>query len=84
MMEEEKPCCPAAAVRKIRRIDIKGIEVGIAQLDEVIEKVAALGLTNEEEIDMALLKEIKIYNYVPANKEPAYRQAILEEYAKRK
>ena len=83
-MEEKKPCCPAAAVRKIRKIDIKGIGVGIALLDEVIEKVAALDLTNDEDIGRALLKETKIYNYVPASQEPAYRQAILEEYAKRK
>lgn len=83
-MEEEKPCCPAAAVRKIRKIDIKGLEVGIAQLDKIIEKVAAQDLTNNEEIGRALLKETKIYNYIPANKEPAYRQAILEEYARRK
>jgi hypothetical protein len=84
MSDEEKPCCPAAAARSIEKIDVDGQEVGIAQLDQIISKVAALGLRSEEEVGRALLKEVKIYNYVPASKEPEYRQAILEEYAKRK
>ena len=84
MADEEKPCCPAAAVRSIKKIDVDGHEVGVAQLDQIISKVASLGLRSEVEIDRALLKEVKIFNYVPASKEPEYRKAILEEYAKRK
>ncbi len=82
-MEEEKPCCAAAAARRINKIVVNGQAVGIAQLDEIIGKVAAMGLASEEEIGRALLKEVKIYNYVPANREPDYRRAILEEYARR-
>ena len=82
-MKEEKPCCAAAAARKIKRITVNGQAVGIAQLDDIFNKVAAMGLTSDEEIGRALLKEVKIYNYVPASKEEEYRNAVLEEYAKR-
>lgn len=81
-MEEEETCCPASAARKIKKIEIDGLEVGIAQLGETISKVAALGLTNEKDVGQLLLKETKIYNYVPTSKESGYRLALLKEYAR--
>jgi hypothetical protein len=84
MTEEEKPCCPTSAARNIKKIEVDGQEVGIAQLDQIINKVAALGLRSEEEVGRALLKEVKIFNYVPASKEPDYQRAIIKEYSKRK
>ena len=59
-------------------------EVGIARLDETIGKVAAMGLSDEQEIGRALMKEVKIYNYVPTSKESDYRLVILKEYVERK
>ncbi|MBI0583202.1 MAG: hypothetical protein ISF22_03140 [Methanomassiliicoccus sp.] len=82
-MKEEKPCCAAAAARKVKRIMVNGQAVGVAQLDEICSKVDAMGLTSDEEIGRALLKEVKIYNYVPAGREEEYRRAVLEEYARR-
>ena len=84
MMDEEKPCCAAAAARKIKKIVDQWPGVGIAQLDEIIDKVAAMNLVYDGMIGRALLKEVKIYNYIPASIESDYRQAIMEEYARRR
>lgn len=84
LMEDEKPCCAASAARKIGKVMIGGQEVGIAQLDDILARVAALSLDDDEAIGRALLKEVKIYNYVPAGKEPDYRMAMMEEYARRR
>lgn len=82
-MDDEKPCCAAAVARKIRKVIIGDCEIGIAHLDVIIAKVAALNLNDEEAIGRALLKEVKIYNYVPTGKELDYEQAIMKEYVKR-
>lgn len=84
MMDDEKPCCAASAARKIKKVLIGGQEIGIAQLDEAIERVAALDLGDGEAICRALLKEVMIYNYVPASRALDYQRAIMEEYTRRK
>lgn len=81
-LKEDKPCCAAAAARKIRKLVIGGREIGIAQLDEIIAKVRALGLEGDAAGD-ALLKEVKIYNYVPRGQEENYRAAMVEEHSRR-
>lgn len=81
-MKEDKPCCAAAAARKIRKLVIGGREIGIAQLDEIIAKVRAMGLEDDAAGDV-LLKEVKIYNYVPRGQEADYRTAMAEEYSRR-
>jgi hypothetical protein len=82
-MDDETPCCATAAGKKIKKVMISGQDVGIAQLDEIIARIAALNLKDEEAIGRALLKEVKIYNYVPASKELDYRNAMMNEYARR-
>jgi hypothetical protein len=84
MFMDEEACCPASVVRKIRKVGINGLEVGIAQLDETIGKAAAMGLSDEQDTGRALMKEAIIYNQVPSNKESDYRSAILLEYVRRK
>lgn len=83
-MVEEKPCCAASAVKKIRKIMIDGQEIGIAQLDEILTKVSAMNLGSEEAIGQALMKQVRVHNYVPRSKEQEYRNAIMNEYARRK
>lgn len=78
----EKPCCAAAAARKIRQIDVNGIPVGLYQLDEVLAEVLTCGLTDEQQIGDKLLKRIMIFNYVPPAMVQKYRDALLEEYKK--
>jgi len=81
-MSDDKPCCAADALRRIRQIPINGIMTGITMLDESIMDVKAQNLGSEPAISAALMKKIKIYNYVPRGVEDAYAQALMEEYKK--
>jgi len=81
-MSDDKPCCAAEALRRIRQIPINGINTGITMLDESIAEVKARNLGNEPAVSEALMKRIKIYNYVPKGVEEAYTHAIMEEYRK--
>lgn len=83
-MTTEKPCCPAAAARLIKRLTLSGgIQVGIVNLDEILREVANLKLSEDEAIEKELLKRVKIYNYVAPASEADYSRALLDEYKKR-
>jgi len=82
MEYDNKPCCAADALRRIRQIPINGIPTGICMPDECIAEVTTQNLKNEPEIRAALLKRIKVYNYIPRNVEEEYARALLEEYRK--
>jgi hypothetical protein len=81
-MSDDKPCCSADALRRIRQVKINGIMTGITMLDESIAEVKAQNLASEPEILAALMKKIKIYNYVPKGVEAEYARALMEEYKK--
>lgn len=81
-MSDDKPCCAADALRRIRQVKINGIMTGITMLDESIAEVKAQNLGNEPEILAALMKKIKIYNYIPKGVEAEYARALMEEYKK--
>ena len=83
-MSREKPCCPESAARMVKKVNVGGLPVGIAQLDEIIEEVKNLGLKDSEEIGKQLLKRVKVYNYVPPGTEGEYIDALLREYEKRR
>lgn len=82
MENDNKPCCAADALRRIRQIPIKGIPTGICMLDECLAEVKQQDLHNEAEIRAVLMKRVKVYNYVPPNVEDEYALAIFEEYKK--
>ena len=81
MANDNKPCCAAEALRRIRQISINGIPTGICMLDECIAKIKTLDLKSDTEIRAALLKRIKVYNYIPPNVESEYSW-LFEEYRK--
>ena len=81
-MSNDKPCCAAEALRRIRQIPINGIMTGITMLDESIADVREQNPGNDSAIREALMKKIKIYNYVPKGVEEAYAQALMEEFKK--
>jgi hypothetical protein len=81
-MSDDKPCCAADALRRIRQVKINGIMTGITMLDESIAEVRAQDLRSEPEILAALMKKIKIHNYVPKGAEADYAHALMEEYKK--
>ena len=76
----DKLCCAADALRRIRQINVNGIPTGIIMLDESICEVREVGLTGEREIREALMKRVKIYNYIPPGVAEAYAEAIMKEY----
>lgn len=76
----DKPCCPADALRRIRQVEVNGIMTGITMLDESIAEVKELRFTDEREIREALMKRVKIYNYIPPGVADAYAEAIMKEY----
>ncbi len=81
-MNDKPPCCAADALRRIRQVKINGIATGITMLDESIAAVKELGLANEPAVSEALMKKIRVYNYVPPGVAEAYTRAIMEEYRK--
>ena len=82
MEDENKPCCAADALRRIRQIPVNGIMTGITMLDESIAFVKAQGLTNESAIREALVQRVKVYNYIPLSVENQYADSLMEEYRK--
>jgi len=79
----KKPCCTAEALRRIRQVEIGGIMVGLAMLDEIIDEVQGVHLTGNEAIAEALLEQVKVYNYIPKAAESVYRNALIREYEKK-
>jgi hypothetical protein len=68
---------------QIRKICIEGKEIGIDQLDRVLDQVIALHLQDEEQIQEELIRRIRVFNYVPTRKLEVYGAALLEEYRRR-
>ena len=81
-MAGDNPCCAADALRRIRQVKINGIMTGITMLDESIADVRTQNLGSEPEIRVALMKKIRIYNYIPKSVEEEYARALMEEYKK--
>lgn len=72
------PCCPGKTVTK--RIAVGGQQIGIASLDQILEKAFAAQVAPEAELKSILLKELKIYNYVPSSVESEYLEGIWKEF----
>ena len=81
-MGDDKPCCAVDALRRIRQVKINGTMTGIVMLDESLGDVRAQNLGSEPEIQAALLKKIRIYNYIPKGVEGEYVRVLMEEYKK--
>lgn len=80
-MQEEKPCCAAAVVKKIRKLKLlSGSQVGIVNLENVLKEIAGLKLLDDEAIKRELLKKVKIYNYVAPAVQDDYVEALFREY----
>ena len=78
--KREKPCCAAEALRRIRRIEVGGAVVGLAMLDDVLADVIDRGIAGATAIGDELVRQVKIYNYIPKEAEPLYRAALLLAY----
>jgi hypothetical protein len=79
---DNKPCCAAEALRRVRQVMINGLPTGITMFDESIAEVKEQNLQNDTEIRAALMKRIRVYNYIPPAVEEEYARALLDEYRK--
>ena len=79
-MGSEKPCCPAAAARMVRKLSVGGSLIGVVGLETVLIEVGRLHPASDEDAKAALLARAKIYNYVPPKVEGDYAEALLQEY----
>ncbi len=68
----------------IKRLTLPdGSRVGIPGLDEILNDVIALNLTENEAIKAELLRRVKDGNYVAPAAEADYATALLREYEAR-
>ncbi len=71
-------CCSKPITRVIKVADL---DAGLKGLDQVLQNVCAQGLTDEEEIQRELLRQIKESgNYLSSSREDDYGKALLREY----
>lgn len=71
-------CCPGKSVSK--RLRVGGQEIGISEYDTIMRKALELGNASEEELKAVLLRELKIYNYVPRGMEKEYVEALWKAF----
>lgn len=77
-----KVCCGSGAIYW-QLLDLNGLKVAVAGLDDVLSEVFGMNLEKEEEIKRELLKEIMRRNYVPREAEGDYSRAIYTLYQQR-
>ena len=73
-----RPCCAADAVLRIRQIPVNGIPTGITLLEGCIAHVEMQDLRSEPEIKAALIRRVKVYNYIPQGVEDKYAGRFLK------
>jgi hypothetical protein len=82
-VQNEKPCCPAAAARILKKLTLAdGSQAGILYLEEILKEVADLKLVDNETIRKELLKRVKIYNYVAPGADNEYSEALFNDYTR--
>lgn len=67
-------------MQRIRKIEVGGLIVGIAMLEEVICEVQTMGIQTEPGIRAGLLKRVNLSNDVPKSAEDACPAAVLRKY----
>lgn len=74
------PCCPGKS--PVRKISVGGQLIGVSFLDQIIDKALESEELPEQERRLRMLKELKVYNYVPPSAEGDYMEAVWEEYVR--
>jgi len=65
-----------------KRLTVEGQEIGISEYDTIMRKALELDHALDDEIRRAILKELKIYNYVPSTVEQDYLEAMWQAFRK--
>jgi len=64
----------------IKIIKVGGSEVGIVDLEKTFREVYFLKIEDEAAVREKLLEKIKANNFIPADRENLYGEALLREY----
>ncbi len=72
-------CCIAKAAAEVGRIRVKGIVVGISNLNGIFASVN--GLVGES-LRAEILKQAAIYNYIPKERREDYADSLIQAYLK--
>ena len=83
MSEGNKPCCAAAAAAQLHYLVVGGHRIAITQLDEILENADDAVSGGESAVRKELIRQVKVYNYVPPPAEKEYEEALYLEYKKR-
>jgi|WetSurMetagenome_2_1015567.scaffolds.fasta_scaffold37572_3 hypothetical protein len=81
--KECRKCGDELVIDETPKLRINGKDVGIADLDNIMNEVIALNLTDDTTISKELLQRVKERDFVPPSVEREYSQALLEEYNNR-
>ena len=65
-----------------KRLTVGGQEVGISEYDTIMRKASESEHAADEEIKRVILRELKIYNYVPSPVEQEYLEAMWQAFMK--
>lgn len=65
---------------EIEKINIKGSQIGIIGLDEVLKSAKDAQIVEEQSLKNYLLQKVKEQNYVPSSREQDYKDALFREY----
>lgn len=74
------PCCPSKSVAK--RIRIGDQDVGIAELDKILQTAFEMRGVSDKELKKVLMNEVRNYNYVPPAVEIQYAKGVWEVFMK--
>ena len=67
----------------VKIIKVDGVDVGLTGINAAFEKVKELNINDDEKIKHELLLRIKFFgNYVPKDREDAYKNSLFDEYNK--
>jgi hypothetical protein len=72
---------PGRTIRKLTLPD--GFRVGIVNLDNILQEVADMKLTDTQAIKQELLEKVQACNYVASGAENEYAAALLQEYRRK-
>lgn len=65
-----------------KRLTVGGQEIGISEYDTIMRKALESEHAPDDEIKHIILRELKIYNYVPSSVEQEYLEAMWQAFKK--
>jgi len=61
---------------------VGGQEIGISEYDAIIRMAMELEHASDDDIKLAIMRDLKIYNYIPSTVEQDYLEAMWQAFKK--